>query len=223
MESEAWTIKNLLTDASLVFENNAGPDGSKAAKIVGGGVPQGGYYVLQSTDASFELLENQYYTLSYWARTTDNGGINITPWLHAMDESKEFPFQNLMPAYLAGNWRKFENTFQNTLHDSSNYFLKFRVMQRGTIYLDNISLRLADESEIPDQVRDAAPVYAVKLYVGDQVIEQAVYKSRCPDFELGYRNMQSKDRIPLSVFHGRSISWTNFSFEGSIQIGRAHV
>ncbi|MDO9635231.1 MAG: hypothetical protein Q7J05_09410 [Paludibacter sp.] len=218
MESEAWTIKNLLTDATLVFENNAGPDGSKAARIVSGGVPQDGYYVLQSTDASFELLENQYYTLSYWARTSDNGGINITPWLHAMDESKDFPFQNLMPGYLAGNWRKFEHTFKNTLHDSSNYLLKFRVMQRGTIYLDNISLRLADESEIPDPVRDAAPVYAVKLYVGDKVMEQAVYKSRCPDFELGYRGMQSKDRIPLSVFHGRSISWTNFSFEGSIRV-----
>lgn len=91
-------------------------------------------------------------------------------------------------------------------------------MQRGTIYMDNVSLRLADESEIPDKQRDNAPVYAVKLYMGDKVIEQPVYKSRCPEFELGYRGMQSKDRIPLSVFHGRSISWTNFSFEDSIRV-----
>lgn len=218
MESETWTVRNLLTDATLVFEDNAGPDGSKAARIATGSVPQGGYYVLQSNDTGFELIGDNYYTLSYWARTTDNGGMNITPWLHAMDENKDFPFQNLMPGYLAGNWRKFEHTFKNNLHSSSNYLLKFRVMQRGTIYLDNVSLRLADESEIPDKQRDNAPVYAVKLYMGDKVIEQPVYKSRCPEFELGYRGMQSKDRIPLSVFHGRSISWTNFSFEDSIRV-----
>ena len=48
--------------------------------------------------------------------------------------------------------------------------------------------------------------------------EMTVFKNVCPEFSLGYMNMQENDKFPLDIFAGRSINWTHFSFSGDITI-----
>lgn len=61
-------------------------------------------------------------------------------------------------------------------------------------------------------------VYEVTLIHGSVRERAVVYQSKCPEFEQGHMNMQEKDKFPLGIFRGRSISWTDFSFSGSVTV-----
>lgn len=70
-----------------------------------------------------------------------------------------------------------------------------------------------DYSEIPQ-----SDIYDVSIIKENKKENQTVFKSTCPEFQLGKQNMIENDQYPLGIFSGRSISWTNFSFKGSITV-----
>ena len=59
-------------------------------------------------------------------------------------------------------------------------------------------------------------IYEVTIIRGSEKEKLAVFQNSCPSFELGKMNMTDKDQFPLDIFAGRSISWSNFSFSGSV-------
>jgi len=219
MESEGWTVKNLVSDAILSYENSTGPDNSRALKVSATNVSSGSYYVLIGTSQPLTLNEQEYYTISYWAKTTDAEGISITPWIQISDASINYPFVNLEDGILTGEWKQYKYTFSYPLQTSSKALVKFRIRNPGTIYLDNVQIGPANFDDIQElHVRDTK-IYSVNIVEKNEKSKQVpVYKSNCPVYVPGYMNMQSKDNIPLSLFKGRSISWTNFSFADSVQV-----
>jgi len=61
-------------------------------------------------------------------------------------------------------------------------------------------------------------VYEVTISRGNEKEKVAVFQNTCPTYELGKMNMMDKDQYPLDIFAGRSISWSNFSFSGSVTV-----
>lgn len=59
-------------------------------------------------------------------------------------------------------------------------------------------------------------IYSVTVISNGQRKKQVVFKNSCPDYQEGYMNMTVTDQYPLNLFKGRSISWTSFSFSGSV-------
>ena len=61
-------------------------------------------------------------------------------------------------------------------------------------------------------------VYEVTITEGGRKKKMAVFESDCPVYDPGFMNMDPKDAYPLGIFKGRSISWANFSIDGSVQV-----
>jgi hypothetical protein len=61
-------------------------------------------------------------------------------------------------------------------------------------------------------------IYAVRLIQGKKAAEPVVFRNSCPVYQAGYMNMLAKDQAPLDKFRGRSVSWVNFSFSGSVKV-----
>jgi len=219
MESGGWTIKNLDSNATLNFVANEGVGSSKGMVVQATNIGLNSYYVILGSSKQITLSKDEFYTVSYWAKTSDTPGIGLIPWIQIGDASIDYPFLNLQTGYLTSSWTKYTYTFANTLPTSSKVIFKFRVWSPGTIYIDNVKIGPASADEIHDAYHeDLTPIYDVQ-YVQDGVNRTTlVYKSNCPIYIPGYMDMQSKDEIPLSLFKGRSISWTNFSFDGSIEV-----
>jgi hypothetical protein len=68
-----------------------------------------------------------------------------------------------------------------------------------------------DYSDIPQ-----SDFYEVTVTREGKKEKLTVFKNSCPEFQLGKQNMVDKDRFPLEIFQGRSISWTSFSFSESV-------
>jgi len=218
MESEGWTVKNLVSDATLIYEETAGQDGSKAMKTIATSIGSSSYYVIIGTSNPLTLDQNEYYTISYWAKTPDATGLNLTPWIQIADAAINYPFVNLQAASLTNEWTKYAYTFSYPLQSSGKALFKFRVPSAGTIYLDNVQIGPADPKDITGTNLQDSAIYAVKIIENEVERQVPAYKSNCPVYVPGYMNMQSKDDIPLTLFKGRSISWTNFSFGDSVRV-----
>jgi hypothetical protein len=61
-------------------------------------------------------------------------------------------------------------------------------------------------------------IYEVKIISNGIEQEVYTYQSKCPVYELGNKNMTENDYFPLEIFKGRSINWSKFSFEGSVEV-----
>lgn len=61
-------------------------------------------------------------------------------------------------------------------------------------------------------------IYEVTIIRDGEREEMTVFQNVCPEFSLGYKNMQENDKFPLDIFADRSINWTHFSFSGSITV-----
>ena len=61
-------------------------------------------------------------------------------------------------------------------------------------------------------------IYEVTISRGDSSEKLVVFQNDCPLYEPGKMDMEDKDQYPLGIFAGRSISWCNFSFSGSITV-----
>ncbi len=219
MESGGWSIKNLDSNATLSFIANEGIGSSKGMVVQATNIGLNSYYVILGSSQQITLTKDEFYTVSYWAKTSDTPGIGLTPWIQIGDASINFPFLNLQTSYLSSSWVKYTYTFANILPTSSNVVFKFRVWTPGSICIDNVKIGPASADEVHKAFdEDVTPIYDVQ-YVQNSVNRTTpVYKSNCPIYIPGYMDMQTKDEIPLSLFKGRSISWTNFSFDGSIEV-----
>ncbi|MDR0697972.1 MAG: hypothetical protein LBG28_01945 [Tannerella sp.] len=67
--------------------------------------------------------------------------------------------------------------------------------------------------EVPQSV-----IYEVTLLQGTTRVKIPVFQNTCPVYQAGYMDMESKDANPLNMFAGRSISWVNFSFSGTVSV-----
>lgn len=70
-----------------------------------------------------------------------------------------------------------------------------------------------DYSEIPQ-----SDIYEVSVIREGEKEKLLVFKSTCPEFQLGKDGMIENYEFALAPFAGRSISWSNFSFKGSVQV-----
>jgi hypothetical protein len=61
-------------------------------------------------------------------------------------------------------------------------------------------------------------IYEVAVKQGRKEADLVVFRNACPEYQAGYMDMLAKDQKPLDKFRGRSISWVNFSFDGSVEI-----
>lgn len=61
-------------------------------------------------------------------------------------------------------------------------------------------------------------IYEVTVIQGSKRTKLAVFQNTCPSYQAGYMDMTVNDQYPLDIFKGRSISWANFSFDGSVII-----
>jgi hypothetical protein len=75
------------------------------------------------------------------------------------------------------------------------------------------SSKAADYPGVPQ-----SGIYEVTITQGSKKEKLVVFQSTCPDYQPGYMNMTPTDANPLTIFKGRSISWVNFSFSGSVTI-----
>jgi hypothetical protein len=73
-----------------------------------------------------------------------------------------------------------------------------------------------DPDNFPDVPK--SDIYEVSLIQGSMRMKIPVFKNECPVYQAGYMNMDTKDANPLNMFAGRSISWVNFSFEGTVTV-----
>ncbi len=80
----------------------------------------------------------------------------------------------------------------------------------------NVSVEAVAAPEYPGVPRSG--IYAVTVTEGNVTQQLLVFQSSCPEYQPGYLNMQTKDQYPFKAFKGRSISWVNFSFSGSVTI-----
>lgn len=74
--------------------------------------------------------------------------------------------------------------------------------------------------DLPDN-GEGVPVsdtYTVNIIQNGKRYSSPTYISYCPGYRQGLENMTANDQYPLNLFRGRSISWTDFSFEGEVQI-----
>ena len=70
-----------------------------------------------------------------------------------------------------------------------------------------------DYSKIPQ-----SDLYEVSVIRDGEKEELLVFKSSCPVFELGKEGMIEAYEFAFAPFQGRSISWSDFSFDGSVQV-----
>lgn len=61
-------------------------------------------------------------------------------------------------------------------------------------------------------------IYAVSITQGSDTQKLVVFENSCPIYQAGFENMTSNDQYPLNLFEGRSISWVNFSFSGTVTV-----
>lgn len=83
-----------------------------------------------------------------------------------------------------------------------------------------------DEGNLPEEPTETeaypgvpkSTIYEVTIIRENEQHKITVFQNSCPEFSLGYMDMQENDRFPLDIFAGRSINWTHFSFSGSVTV-----
>lgn len=78
---------------------------------------------------------------------------------------------------------------------------------------NNPSADLTDYSKAP-----LSEIYEVSVTIAGEWEKQLVLQSTCPEFKLGEKDMLEKDKYPLAIFSGRSISWTSFPVNGIMEV-----
>jgi hypothetical protein len=82
--------------------------------------------------------------------------------------------------------------------------------------LPDASAPPADTISYPGVPQSA--IYSVSITQGDETKKLVVFENACPLYQAGFENMTDNDQYPLNLFEGRSISWVNFSFSGTVTI-----
>ena len=61
-------------------------------------------------------------------------------------------------------------------------------------------------------------IYEVTVRNGGNSEKINVFVSKCPEYNLGFKNMIENDQYPLTIFSGRSINWCQLALSGTIDV-----
>ena len=208
MEASNWAGVAGNTNLSLTLEAGSGIDGTKSLKTVTSSMGGDSYYILRCDDI-FSLTNNDKITVSFWAKSSVSN-MRLQPWVQ---ESGNNQWMNFGDAYLTTGWKKYQFTTTISTPTANSYKVKFRGYNTGTMYIDNVEIGPVDYENVAQ-----SGIYEVDLSQNSKTWPVNVFRNSCPSYQLGYQGMESKDQHPLSLFAGRTINWTKFSFNGSITV-----
>ncbi len=80
-------------------------------------------------------------------------------------------------------------------------------------YMNGIEPEVYVDAGVP-----ISDIYEISILKGDKKEKVVVFQSTCPEYEAGYMNMAENDKFPLDIFKDRTISWVNFSMEGTVTV-----
>ena len=208
MESQGWTGVPGNTDLTTAFKAASGLGNSTALKTVVTNMGGAAYYILRGEDV-FSMTQSTKVTVSFWARASV-ADMRLQPWVQESDGDQ---WMNFGDAYLTTNWKQYRFTATLTTQTSSNYKLKFRGYNTGTMHIDNVQIGPVDYEDVQQ-----SGIYEVSVSQNGMTWPLNVFRNSCPQFQLGYQGMEAKDEHPLNLFSGRTINWTKFSFDDPITV-----
>ena len=208
MENANWSGVPGNTNLSTSFEASSGIDGTTALKTVTTSMGGDNYYILRCEE-TFGMTYNDRVTVSFWAKgSADN--MRLQAWVQ---ESDGYQWMNFGDAYLTTNWKQYRFSVYLTSQTSNNYKVKFRGYNTGTMYIDNVQIGPIDYEDV-----NQSGIYEVTVSQDGKTWPLNVFRNSCPNYQLGYQNMESKDEHPLDLFSGRTINWAKFSFDDPITV-----
>ncbi|MEX2233740.1 MAG: T9SS type A sorting domain-containing protein [Cyclobacteriaceae bacterium] len=208
MESQGWTGVPGNTNLTTSFEAGSGLGSTTSLKTVVSAMGGASYYILRGEEA-FPLTQSKKITVSFWAKGSVDD-MRLQPWIQESDGNQ---WMNFGDAYLSTNWKQYQFTMTLTTQTSNNYNVKFRGYHTGTMYIDNVQIGPVDYEDV-----EQSGIYEVTLSQNGMTWPVNVFRNSCPQFQLGYQDMEAKDENPLELFSGRTINWTKFSFENPITV-----
>ncbi|HEU5293121.1 MAG TPA: hypothetical protein VFU05_20890, partial [Cyclobacteriaceae bacterium] len=208
MESGNWTGVPGATNLAVTFQSGQGIGSTTALRAVTTSMGGDPYYILRC-EQLFAMTSGDKITVSFWAKGSV-ANMRLQPWVQESDGNQ---FMNMGDAYLTTGWVKYQFTVTLSSQTSNNYKVKFRGYNTGTIHIDNVQIGPVDYEDVQQ-----SGIYSVVLSQNGMTWPLSTFRSTCPTYSLGYQGMQSKDEHPLDLFADRTISYTKFSFTGSITI-----
>jgi len=208
MESGNWVAVPGNTNEVATFDTGTGMGGTKSLKTVTSAMGGDSYYIIRG-DQIFPMTSGDKITVSFWAKGSV-ANMRLQPWVQESDANT---FMNVGDAYLTTGWTKYQFTVTLSSQTSSNYKVKFRGYNTGTMYIDNVQIGPADYEDVLQ-----SGIYDVSLVQSGMTWPVNTFRSTCPTYSLGYQNMESKDQHPLELFANRTINYTKFSFTNPITV-----
>lgn len=208
MESQGWSGVPGNTNLTTGFDGGSGIASTTSLKTVVSNMGGADYYLLRGEDA-FPMTQSKNITVSFWAKGSAVD-MRLQPWVQESDGNQ---WMNFGDAYLTTNWKQYRFTATLTTQTSNNYKLKFRGYHTGTMYIDNVQIGPVDYQDVQQ-----SGIYEVTVSQNGMTWPLNVFRNSCPQFQLGYQNMEAKDEGPLNLFSGRTINWTKFSFDNPITV-----
>lgn len=207
MENGIWTGVPGNTNLVASFEAGSGIKGTTVLKLVASTMGGDSYYIVRCND-DFSMTNGDKVTVSFWAKSSV-ANMRLQPWVQENGDSN----MNFGDAYLTTTWQKYQFTVSLTTHTSGGYNIKFRGYNTGTIYIDDVQIGPVDYENVSQ-----SGIYEVTVSQNNMLWPVNVFKNACPVYSPGYQNMDAGDEHPLSLFAGRSINWSKFSFTGPMVV-----
>lgn len=207
MENGTWTGVPGNTNMVSSFDTGSGINSTKSLKTITTNMGGDSSYILRC-DEGFSMTNGDKITVSFWAKASV-ANMRLQPWVQENGDSN----MNFGDAYLTTTWQKYQFTVVLTTHTSGGYNIKFRGYNTGTMYIDDVRIGPVDYENVSQ-----SGIYEVTVSQNSMLWPVNVFKNACPAYSLGYQNMEANDEHPLSLFAGRSINWTKFSFTGSMVV-----
>lgn len=208
MESGGWSDVPGNTNLTTSMASGQGLDGSTGYKTITSSMGGDSYYILRCDDL-FHMTQSDQITVSFWAKGSVSN-MRLQPWVQ---ESDGYQWMNFGDAYLTTSWKQYRFTVNISSQTSNNYKVKFRGYDTGTMYIDNVQIGPVDYENV-----NQSGIYEVTVAQNGKSWPLNVFRNSAPAYQLGYQNMESKDKGPLDLFAGRSINWTKFNFDDPITV-----
>lgn len=207
MENGDWTTNPRNSDLSISFDSGTGIDGSTSLKAVTTDMGGSLNYVIRC-DESFSLVQGDEITISFWAKGSVSD-MRLEPWVQENSNT----WQSYGNAYLTTEWVKYVFTTTATTDSNSGYKIKFRGYNIGTIYIDDVQIGPVDYEDV-----NQSDIYDISVSQNGKTWPIETFINSCPTYQLGFQNMELKDKNVLEYFSGRTINWAKFSFSSPITV-----
>lgn len=202
MENNTWTAVPGNTNMTATYDVGSGIGGTKSYKTVASSMGGDPYYIFRC-DESIPLTNNTKVEVSFWAKGSV-AGMRVQSFVQK--STTPFPIQLFGDAYVTTTWQKYQFTVTLAQITASDYNVKFRGYNVGTLYIDNVQIGPVDYENVAQ-----SGIYEVTVSQNSMLWPINVFKNACPAYSAGYQNMDPNDQHPLDLFAGRSINWTKLS------------